>query len=474
MSPALRMLVGVLGGVLSVALVAVVSVLGVARSLPADLAALSSWQSPVESVITDDHANVRATLLLVEPAAWPGDEHEELVEAFIAAAPPTFYESRSRRATSLGPALRRAVGGEGPPASALSIELARLLLADEEPGAVRRVREDLVATWLDAEVTVARRAIAWLDRAPLCLGQRGLQRAAAECLGRPLEKLGPADRAAIAVAATWRLDLAGDPAQIRLRRAQVLDELVIRGQITAVEAASYARSPIPAPRPTGPEAWVELMSLGVRHQLGRGNETRPARIETNLQWGLQEALLERLGPDAAWLAMSPERNAVVAVNGDILGRSSAGNPSVGDVVAWASGVVRNASASGRLATGTQAAPRPRWIERVVLRGDARRDLEVVSWVEAGDPLGGFARHPLLRLPAPELMGMDTLAELPLDGTTRATRVAGVELRLHGDLVLGWAGAGGSQPPSLDEFTGGVAFSRPERYAWSDESDPPPQ
>ena len=246
MSPALRMLVGVLGGVLSVALVAVVSVLGVARSLPADLAALSSWQSPVESVITDDHANVRATLLLVEPAAWPGDEHEELVEAFIAAAPPTFYESRSRRATSLGPALRRAVGGEGPPASALSIELARLLLADEEPGAVRRVREDLVATWLDAEVTVARRAIAWLDRAPLCLGQRGLQRAAAECLGRPLEKLGPADRAAIAVAATWRLDLAGDPAQIRLRRAQVLDELVIRGQITAVEAASYARSPIPA------------------------------------------------------------------------------------------------------------------------------------------------------------------------------------------------------------------------------------
>lgn len=469
MSPALRMLVGILGGVLSIALIAVVSVLGVARQLPADLASLSAWESPRQTVVVDERGAVRGTLKVVESTTWPGDQHEGLIEAFIAAAPPSFYESQSRRATSLGPALRRAFGGESPPASALSIELARLLLAAEQPGPIRRVREDLVATWLDAEVSVGRRSIAWIDRAPICLGGRGLAPAADICLGKSLSALTLADQAALAVAATWRLDLAGDPAQIRMRRAQVLDELVVRGRLSSVEAAAFARSPIPAPRPQGPDAWVDVVSMGVRHRLGRGNETRSATIHTRLRWPLQERLREGLGA-AAWMALTPDDGAVVSLGGDILGRTRRGNPSVGDVVAWATAVVAQASASGRLPTRPVQAVRPLWLDRVVLEADERRGREEVLWDGATDPLGGFARHPLLRLPPIELLGVESLAELPLEGALRKARVAGVELRLHGDLVVGWSGTSSA---GLDDAVNGVAFSRPERYAWTTEQEPGP-
>ncbi len=473
MSPALRMLVGGLAGVLSVALIGVVSVVGVARQLPADLTALSSWRSPSQSTMVDDRQQVRAELLIVEPGVWPGDEHEELVEAFLAAAPSTFYESRSRRATSLGPALRRAFAGEGAPASALSVELARLLLAEETPGPVRRVREDLLATWLDADVSVSERAIAWLDHAPLCLGRRGLVRAADVCFGRPLAELSAGDKVAVAVAATWRLDLAGDPDQIRLRRTQVLDELVMRGGLSPVEAASIAHSPIPAPRSGGDEAWVELISLGARRRLGRGHETRAARIETSLIWALKEQLAARLGPEGTWFALEPKTGAVVAVNGDILGRSTAGNPSVGEVVAWATAVVAASSKSGRLPPKPVHATEPVWFQRVVLLPDVHRGREALRWQGSMDPLAGFAHHPLLRLPPQELLGIETLADLPRGGAYRVARVAGVPLLLHGDLVVGWSGTQGDVPPGdLGEHVSGVAFSRPGRYAWSEEQAPP--
>jgi hypothetical protein len=469
MSPALRLLVGILGGVLSVSLIAVISVLGVARQLPADLTALSSWESPHQSTVVDNRQRVRAELRIVEPGIWPGDEHEELVEAFFAAAPTSFYESRSRRATSLGPALRRALRGEGPPASSMSIELARLLLAAEEPGPVRRVRVDLVATWLDAEVSVSRRAVAWLDRAPLCVGRRGLRRAADTCFGRPLGQLDLADLTALAVAATWRLDLAGDRDQVRARRTQVLDELATRGRLSAVEAASLAHSPIPAPRSRGAEDWVDLISLGVRRRLGRGQETRPARIETSLHWPLQQELAGRLGATAAWLALQPDSGAVVAVNGDILSRLSAGSPSVGHVVAWAAGVVGEASDSGRLPGRPVSAISPMWFRQVVLGADARRHREIVPWEAAMDPLEGFAHHPLLRLPPQELLGLESLADLPLVGAYRNVRVAGVRLRLHGDLVVGWAETGADVVlDGLEDYVSDVAFSRPGRYAWSND------
>ena len=461
-------MVGVLGGALSVSLIAVVSVLGVARDLPADLAALSAWQSPNLSTIVDAGQSPRGELRLVESSAWPGDDHEELVEAFISAAPKSFYEARSRRATSLGPALRRAFGGEAPPASALSIELARLLLATESSGPVRRVREDLVATWLDAEVSVSSRAIAWLDRAPICLGHRGLVRAARACFGRPLEQLGLADLAAIAVAATWRLDLAGDPEQIRMRRAQVLDELLTRSRVTAAEATAFARSPIFAPHPEGPEAWVELIGLGVRHRLGRGNESRAARIETSLQWPLQQALSTQLGSDGIWLAVRPATNAVVAVGGDVLARRGSDDPSVGDVVCWAAAVVDAASASGRLSPDPVRTSPPRWSQRVVLAADSRRNREVVEWGVGNDPLGGVGTHPALRARPEELLGVDTLTDLSPQGPWRSTEAHGVRLLLHGALVVGWAGP---DPVAVADAVAGPAFSRPERFAWTNDAEP---
>ncbi len=445
------------------ALLTVFALSRLTASLPADLASLNAWGSPQDSRILDAVGVERARFRLVDPSRWPEGTHEELVEAFLAASPPAFYEPRSLSATSLAPALRRLLAGTAPPASPLSAELARLLLSDEPPGPARRLREDLVSTWLDAEAPLPRRVVAWIDRVPLCLGRRGLERAATVCLGTPLADLDVGARVTLAAAAAWRLDLAGDRDILQARRGQVLDELVVRGRLKGLEAARFAARGTAVPRPSGPSAWAELIALAPRHRLGRFNETRSATVETTLRWEVQTALRASLPEGAGFVAVQTDSGDVVAMGGDVL-RPVGGpeGPTVLDLAAWGVGMVRSASASGGLPRSTEGAAL-RWTRRVLLDGRAGSEVEGSS---EGDTLGTPGRHPLLASPPADLLGVASLSELPVDAGLRRATVSEAQVLLHEQLVVVWFGSEGPVVPAVQRLVGGVAFSRPERYSWT--------
>lgn len=442
------------------------AVLGLSRvtgNLPADLTSLSAWRSPLESTVLGADGIERARFRLVDASSWPIGDHEELVEAFLAASPSAFYEPRSLAATSLGPALRRLLVGSAPPASPLSVELSRLLLAAEAPGPARRLREDLVSTWLDAEVPLPRRVVAWIDRVPLCLGRRGLERASTVCLGTGLADLDLGGRVTLAAAAAWGLDLAGDRDVIEARRGLVFDALVVQGRLQGLEAARHAASGVIVPRPSGPSAWAELVGLGPRHLLGRSNDPRPAAVHTSLRWTLQEALVQALPGDSGFVVLQPADGTVLALGGDMLAPQGAdGGPSPLDLAAWAGAVVRAASLSGELPDAVQPVV-PRWIERVTVGPEQDT---YASDAAAGGALGSLGRHPMLTAPPKELLGVDSLSELPLHGGMRFTQVYGATLALHEGLVAVWFGGELPVGEVFAELAGGVAFSRPERFSWT--------
>lgn len=432
------------------------------RRLPADLAGVSSWSSPAESTILDRAGIERARFRLVEPSSWPAGEHDELVEAFLAAAPRTFYEPRRSAATSVGAALRRVLAGEGPPASPLSTELARLLLAQEPPGAMRRLREDLVSTWLDATVPLSRRVVSWLDRVPLCLGRRGLEHAARVCLGNPLGELGTGARVGLAVAAAWQLDLAGDRDEIEVRRAEVFDALVVQKRLDGLDAAALVARGLAVPRPSGPEAWTELVALEPRHRFGRSNEERPVTVHTELEWELQRPLADQLGA-GSFVVLEPAAGIVRAMGGDLLGPVGTTNgPTPLDLAAWAAGVVRSAGVGGRLPDAVEPAPLV-WTRELRV-GDGPPEDPSASHRRLRTP----GVHPRLASAPQDILGATSLTEFPLAGTLRRVTLDGATLLLHEELVVVHAGPGDLAPlvPLLSDEAGGAAFSRPERFSWS--------
>lgn len=460
MSSALRVMVGVLGGLLCVALVGVLGLSRATSGLTADLSSLSAWASPTESRILDARGEERATFRLVEASSWPGGDHDELVEAFLAASPPSFYEPRALAATSLGPALRRVLTGTAPPASPLSTELARWMLSREVPGPARRLREDILSTSLDSRVALSRRVLAWMDRVPLCLGRRGLERAARVCLGRNLDELSLGERVTLAAAASARLDLAADRDVLEGRRGLVLDTLVLRGRLDGLEAAAETARGVAVPRPSGGSAWAELVALGPRHQLGRSNETRPVEVRTTLDWELQERLAGAVGADGAFVCVRARDGVVVAAGGDVLRPlGQLDGPTPLDLSAWAVGVIGDAALSGTL--GDRASSLPlRWTEEVRLGDTTAR----AGTLETQTVVPG--RHPLLRRSPAEVLGVQSLAELPLVGGARRVDVAGASLALHEHLVLVWVGGAAPVEEIFDVHAGGQAFSRPERYSWT--------
>jgi len=460
MSSALRVMVGILGGLLCVALVGVLGLSRATSGLTADLSSLSAWASPIESRILDASGAERATFRLVEASSWPGGDNDELVEAFLAASPPSFYEPRALAATSLGPALQRVLGGAAPPASPLSIELARWMLSSEPPGPARRLREDILSTSLDARVALSRRVVAWMDRVPLCLGRRGLERAARVCLGRPLDTLTLGERVTLAAAASARLDLAADRDVLEARRGLVLDTLVVRGRLDGLEAAAETARGVAVPRPSGSSAWAELVALGPRHQLGRSNETRRVSVSTALDWPIQEQLAASLGEAGGFVVVRAEDGVVLAVGGDVLRPlGSPGGPTLLDMAAWAVGVIEGAALSGRV--GDAAPARTLTWTRQVAMGEATAR---AGTLESGTLTPG--RHPLLRRPPAEVLGVTSLAELPLRDSARVGEVLGARLALHERLALVWFGGDAPVGAVFEAHAGGEAFSRPEQFSWT--------
>ena len=207
-----------------------------------------------------------------------------LAEAFLAAAPPAFYEPRVDAATTLPGAVLRVARGRPSSASPLSLALARALLLDEGHGPRRQGREELLATALEGRTTVTARVDAWLQWVPLCRGRRGLARARQECLPPRNQGWTDADMATIAAAAAWGLDLAGDPHLLAARRDAVLEQLVRRGLVDAQSARSHAL-PGQAPPPASEDCLPQLLSDARRSSAA--SPSAAVRLESGIDGGVR-------------------------------------------------------------------------------------------------------------------------------------------------------------------------------------------
>lgn len=284
----------------------------VTSDLPTSPVPILDYRSPEESVLLDGAGEVVARFRLVDVAEPADGATDLLVEAFFAASDPTFYESRASRATPAVDALRRAVRGSAPSASPLSTELARVMLAAEAPGLRRRIREEILATRLDADVSVVERGSAWLEWIPLCGGRRGLGLAVRDCLGVRWADLDDRHLALLAGAATAELDLRLPPEVLEARRDAVLDQLVALGRVDPEDSARYADATAEVAHPAGDDAFIERALMEAR-RLARDAEPRAVTASSWLEPRLQDRLA-RAGL-LSWGAVEPHRGAVLAFGG---------------------------------------------------------------------------------------------------------------------------------------------------------------
>ncbi len=309
--------------------VIVVSTL-IGRHLPDDLSVIVTGGSALSSALIDGKGRVITRFPLVEPLPVRPVVPDLLIDAFLGAAAPGFYEARASEAIPLAAALIRAAKRLPPLASPLSSELASLLLAAEPPGLIRRAREQIIASRLDARTPLGIRVTAWMERQPMCWGRRGLAESAARCLAGPAREgeeeaaIGPGHAAILAVAAASGLDLVDDPAMIQVRRDGSLQWLVANGWLES-EAVSHAMRVRPArPIVLGQASFVEEVVAVVRRQYGFF-EPNVVFVATDLDRALQ-ARLDGWVPlrGGAWIVLDPRTGGVTALGGDAWAARTAG------------------------------------------------------------------------------------------------------------------------------------------------------
>ncbi|MCP4873710.1 MAG: hypothetical protein GY898_33910 [Proteobacteria bacterium] len=382
------MLLGFVSGV-AVTGVVVASLLAssVTGDLPTDATPVFAHASSAPSALLASDGTEVVSFRLVEAIEPARVVPPELIDAFLFAAEPSFYEARADRATPPTEAIRRAAAGSTTSASRLSTELTRLLLDAEPPGLRRRIREEILATRLDATRSAAERASIWLEWVPLCDGHRGLQRAAADCLGVPVEAWGPAEIAAVAAAAAGGLDL-GDPPDVLLaRRDAVVDKLVLQG---GLDPEAAVKLPAPAPRVMreGPDAWQREALSEARRRIGAAAPSS-VRVHIYLDPGMQ-AQLASATAGGAWAALDPRTGGVLAlggpasVDGGALERASAAASLVAE-----GGVVRvryvNRVDDGR--TGE-----PLGLQYIAAVRDGRSTLDRLDELRTWDEVGSVRRR----------------------------------------------------------------------------------
>lgn len=296
----------------------------VARELPADLSAVASAGSAETSVLRDREGRVLERFHLVESLGPRAVVSEVFVDAFLAAASPAFYESRTDDAIPLARALLFAWRRELPTASPLSAELAALLLASERPGLVRRAREAILAARLDARTPLSVRVTAWLERQPLCWGRRGLREAAQRCIVVPEKDraelevgTSPGEAAVLAVAAAAGMDLVEDPALLQARRDGALQRLVAREWIEGEQVAAALRVRARRPETPGPLVYAEEVVSQIRHTFD-AFDPLVLDVKTPLVAGLQRAADEDEGlRGGSWVVLDARTGDVAAAGGDI-------------------------------------------------------------------------------------------------------------------------------------------------------------
>ncbi|WP_245524253.1 transglycosylase domain-containing protein [Methylobacterium nonmethylotrophicum] len=250
-------------------------------------------------------------------------------QAFLAAQDPWFEDpyrlDAAGIAAVIGGALRDTIS-DGPRAGSprLTQRLVRRDLIGAAPGDDRsladRVREAMLVLWLQAREDRPRILARALDLAPFGAGLTGIDAAARALFGKEAASLGTAEAAYLAgLTLAPDLEPDRDVAAARARGREVLDAMVMRGSLSAAQAAEAAQALDGlAPTGTSPVTRSGVPDLVLAEAADRiGSAPREAVVRTTLDRDLQamaEKAVERrldaagrgaraglliLGPDGA-------------------------------------------------------------------------------------------------------------------------------------------------------------------------------
>ncbi|AWN51613.1 glycosyl transferase [Methylobacterium sp. 17Sr1-1] len=259
-------------------------------------------------------------------------------QAFLAAQDPWFEDGYRLDASGVAAVIGRAFRdtiSDGPRSGGprLTQRLVRRDIIGIAPGAPRsladRVREAMLVLWLSARESGARILARALDLAPFGPGLVGIDAAARGLFGKEAASLGTAEAAYLAgLSLAPGLQPDRDVTAVRALGRAVLDGMVMRGTLSAAEAAEAGRSldglsPAGA-TPVTRSGFPDLVLAEAADRLGPA-APREAVVRTTLDRGLQamaEAAAERrldaagrAGARAGLLVLGPDGGVQAVVAG---------------------------------------------------------------------------------------------------------------------------------------------------------------
>ncbi len=221
--------------------------------------------------------------------------------------------------------------------STITQQLAKILFLTPERHLTRKIRETLLALWLEHRFTKDQILEIYLNRVYLGAGTYGVDAAAHRYFGKSATQLNLFECAVIAglLKAPTRFNPANDRARAAQRAAQVLDNMVEAGYITAAQAAAAektgAASTAIAGARQGSHYFADWVADQVREFAGTGDRDLVVKttLDPNLQALAEAAVtgtLDRHGiksavSQGALVAMAPDGAVRAMVGGRDYGES---------------------------------------------------------------------------------------------------------------------------------------------------------
>ncbi len=219
--------------------------------------------------------------------------------------------------------------------STITQQLAKIVFLTPERSLARKIRETLLAVWLEHRFSKDQILEIYLNRVYLGAGTYGVDAAAQRYFGKSAAQLGLFESAVIAglLKAPTRFSPARDRTAAAGRAAQVLDNMVAAGFITAADAASAEKqglAPAAIGRP-GSRYFADWVADQTREFAGAGNRdltirtTLDPRLQSQAEAAIADVLARNGAKDAvgqgALVAMAPDGAVRAMVGGRDYGRS---------------------------------------------------------------------------------------------------------------------------------------------------------
>ncbi len=271
----------------------------------------------------------------VDVAALP----DHVGEAFVAIEDRRFYRHIGLDPRGMGRAAWHDLrsGGMREGGSTITQQLAKLVYLNSDRTAARKLKEAMIAVWLEIWLTKDEILSRYLSDVYFGDNVYGLRAAARHYFSKPPERLTVAEAAMLAglMKAPSRLAPSANLAGAQARAALVVAAMKDVGFLTEAEAerASPARLRLrPAPEPTQATYFSDWVTPGIRAKAGDpadpGDAYQTAVVRTTLDARLQrraEAAVARArlpGAQVALVAMRPDGRVVAMVGGRDYGKRS--------------------------------------------------------------------------------------------------------------------------------------------------------